>query len=1108
MSTNARTELSGFLTRVHRFYTLHVAGRMAAVALGVLCGVFWLVVPLEHFVGAPVALRVGLWVLAGVALAWGVYLLWRTLSDRSHTRTQAIALEQYAPELREQLITAVDTDGPEARKLGYADWLLDHTARQARERAGRLDLRGFYRQAGMLRALAWFGGALAVTVLLGLVFPRPASRTLEALANPTQDMPRPVPFEWQVDSEESRILQYESVQLKATVTGSRLPAMALLMWRYGTDGEPFSQELAALPGHRFEHTLSSVPRSVEYWFAADGQTSEVHTVQVNTRPELVSLSGDCRPPRYTNAAAFPLSGASRRWVVPEGSQIEITARSDRKLASGYVLFADSSQAALEISGTEAVARFGASGKRTLRVFVSDSAGFTNFDPVPVQLEIIPDLAPQIALLEPRGDRDIPENMTVPVVVALLDDYGLSRLEVRHQVEGEGGSGEVLTRELALPAGFGREGTFRFDWSVNGLRLFPGDRVLYSVRVYDNRQPSALWAETPTFVLRLPSIEEIIAETEQNQERRTDDVAEAVEKQRGLSEELREMAREMTGQDQVEWENRQELEQAMATQEQLAEELQEWADELEKEAESLADNRMASLEMLQKMNEIARLLEEVMTPELKEAMERLQKAMEAMSPEEMKQALEDFQMNQEELLQQMERTLAQLRQMQVEQMMENMLRQAEELAQNQEAQNRAVESASQHTLDSLARQEEALRSQMQELQQKAAKLSELNKQNRANPDVEEFSQLVQSSEAGQDMDQMAQDMQSGQKQQASTSGQSASARLRQMVSGMQQKMDELANEMNAEQLAALRDLTRRTLSLSEEQEQLGDSARAVSHSSLALREMAAQQSAMKGSIGRLLEDFNQQAQQNLFLSPDVRRHLAESGRKAEAATGTLADRNGPAASMLQYETMFSLNEASKSLMESMDNQSQCQGGSEGQGKMNQGMQNMSQQQLKLNEASQAMRNPYGLSPGEQEAVKRLAGQQGSIQSSMRDLASQTMAGRDRLGRLEEMAKSMDEVVEDMQRGELTDETLERQRNIYNRMLDFQKSLQRQDFENRRQSEAADVLVGRRPDQSSEEQGQDFRQVDWNRFQNEWYPPGFRALVKEYFEAVSRGAGPKE
>ena len=32
--------------------------------------------------------------------------------------------------------------------------------------------------------------------------------------------------------------------------------------------------------------------------------------------------------------------------------------------------------------------------------------------------------------------------------------------------------------------------------------------------------------------------------------------------------------------------------------------------------------------------------------------------------------------------------------------------------------------------------------------------------------------------------------------------------------------------------------------------------------------------------------------------------------------------------------------------------------------------------------------------------------------------------------------------------------------------------------------------------------------WEQFQNEWYPPGFRALVKEYFETVTQRATEQE
>ena len=254
---------------------------------------------------------------------------------------------------------------------------------------------------------------------------------------------------------------------------------------------------------------------------------------------------------------------------------------------------------------------------------------------------------------------------------------------------------------------------------------------------------------------------------------------------------------------------------------------------------------------------------------------------------------------------------------------------------------------------------------------------------------------------------------------------------------------------------------------------------------------------------ITEEFDRQAKQNLFLSPEVRRHLKEAQQKAQRAIGTLSARNGPASQGLQYETMFSLNQASQSLMESMQNQSQCQGHSPGQSEMQGGMQGMAQQQQQLNQQSQGMRNPFGMTPEQQEGVKRLAAQQESIRQQMNDLGNQFARNRERLGRFEEMSKSMAEIIADMQQGELTDATLERQRKVYNRMLDFQKSLQRQDFEDRRRSRSGSDIVGRNPEPVDHTRGNDESDAArWEEFRNEWYPPGFRALVKEYFETVSR------
>ena len=1102
------TGLFGRLSAIHRSWLWRRALRWLAIAVGLAAASFWILALVEYAWGLSTTVR---WTILGtlaLGILTGLVMLVRALVGTVPFRQRALDLEQHDSSLREQLVTAVEmADGHELKKRGYASWLYLHTVAEALRRLDALNLRPYWARAGVRRGLYWAGAGLVLSTLMALLAPSLAGRTLFALTNPQVEIPRPEPFTWKVETDPAPVLQYEDIVLSAQAVGTRLPVEARLLWRYADEGDWFSETLVPeLDGEnaRFAHTLAAVPQSLSFRFEADGRSSEPARINVVRRPELTGITATCRPPAYTGTREFTLRNSDHRWVVPAGSKIELLARSDRPLGSGYVAFADSSRAPLEIDGQSGRTTWRVSGPQTLRVFVLDTAGFANFDPVPVDVDVVADLTPQVAFLEPGKDRDIPDAMVVPMTIALLDDYGFSRLEMIFRVSGENGERPEQSLDLPLPKNFGREGIFQFNWSLNDARLFPGDRVIYRARAYDNDQPKAKWAETESFVLRLPTLDEIIAETERNQSERTDKVAETVIQQRKMAEDLRQMAQEMVGKDKVEWEDRQQAEQLLATQEKLAKDLEQWADEMEKEAQKLADNRMTSLEMLQKMNEVARLMQEVMTPEMKEALEKLRQAMESLSPEEMRQALEEFKMTEEELLAQLDRALAQLRSMQLEQMMENMLRKAEQLAENQEKQNRGAESAAdQRALDSMAREEEALKNELSELKQKAAELIQKSKEYGGPPQIEEFAQNVQENEAGMDMDDMTQEMKKGNRTSAGESGKEASKKLRDMLAGMQQQMMSMKSQMTAEQTAKLRELAERSIDLSDEQEALGDSVGNVSRESLALRDLAARQLALKSGIEALARDVTEEAQKNLFLKPEVRQHLKASEGHAAEAVQSLIERNGGGSQSFQYESMISLNDATKGLLESLDNQSQCQGQAPGEGKMHQGMQNLADQQMQLNQQTEGTRNPFGLTPSQQQAAKRLSAQQQGIQQQMEELGSQYSDSRDRLGRLEEMARSMDEVVEDLSGGTLTDATLERQRKIYNRMLDFQKSLQRQDFENRRQSREGTDLAGRTPGSlRNADPGLPDESARWEKFKNEWYPARFRALIKDYFETVSR------
>lgn len=136
--------------------------------------------------------------------------------------------------------------------------------------------------------------------------------------------------------------------------------------------------------------------------------------------------------------------------------------------------------------------------------------------------------------------------------------------------------------------------------------------------------------------------------------------------------------------------------------------------------------------------------------------------------------------------------------------------------------------------------------------------------------------------------------------------------------------------------------------------------------------------------------------------------------------------------------------------------------------------------------------------------RLASEQDAIRKSLSQLQQEQGNRREILGRLDELGKEVKKVVEDLEAGKLDESVLERQYKIHSRMLDFQRSLERQDFSEERKAERAEDILRRSPQQlqfgtESRESFQDRLQ----KFMNEGYPPEYEELIKEYFRSVNSG-----
>jgi len=114
-----------------------------------------------------------------------------------------------------------------------------------------------------------------------------------------------------------------------------------------------------------------------------------------------------------------------------------------------------------------------------------------------------------------------------------------------------------------------------------------------------------------------------------------------------------------------------------------------------------------------------------------------------------------------------------------------------------------------------------------------------------------------------------------------------------------------------------------------------------------------------------------------------------------------------------------------MLDALESQKNCnQGGS--CNKPTQKLYALSAQQKMLNQQTQAQcQNPGQNSPKGREALRRLAAEQGAIHKSMQQLQDEFHNSREVLGRLDAISEDMEKVVDQLSRGAVGQETIDRQ-----------------------------------------------------------------------------------
>ena len=987
-------------------------------------------------------------------------------------------------------------------------------------------IKNYERMFALQSEMKWFIIPAVVSLCAFIFFPAATTMALKKVMIPWRNFTEPFPLTLHNESGNIQILKNESVKLVASSRGIIPDKVSLVIEQtttannLNTNPEKNIIELPVTPAAQYSYELSHVSSPFSYYFTAvvnkprfynKQAVSEKSTIEVRERPVIRTLQVKILPPAYTGLLSQLLDPNDGEITALPGSKIALNIETDKQLSKAEMIFADSTIFPMNVAGHTASFGFTAQFNTNYYIRVLDQNGIDNDKPIRYGLYLLPDEYPFAEIKQPAADVDLQGELRFPIITELRDDFGFSGVWLKGTVYRQGSADDSSNFKIRLPFDETDKGQAisEFMWNLVGFYLIPDDYINYYIEVFDNDKingPKSF--RTLSYVVRLPSLLEILTRTEEQQNDQLQEIEEMVKSSAELKKKLEEINRDLNKKQELEWEEQQEIKKQLSRHKEQMEKMSEIQKELENLVEKLDQQQVLSPETLQKYMEIQKMAQELMTPEMQEAMEKLRQAMENLDMKQVRKEMANFQFSVEQFEKNIQRFHELFKRMQLEQRMDEMAKLAELLKEEQQAVNKSLqEKEAEVAFERLKKMEENIKKNAEYLSQKIQDAQQEYQEimESRSEKLEDAQAYMDNEKLLQGIQEMQQQLSEGQKQQAGQSGQQLQSQFEMLQSMLQMAKQQMTDQQKSEIAEAMHKTMQDMLRVSFEQESLSERSRQLNAASPQVNNIARNQARLMNNTNQLISQILEIANQTFFISPDLNQHMEEVYRNMETAINQLEERNPGKASKNQNTAMSGFNKALLSLQNSMNQMGQSKSPS-GMESFMQQLQTMSGQQGQLNQESMmqfqlGQQGKMQLSP---DAMARMAAQQEMIKQSLENLTQQHGSRRDVLGRLGELSGEMENVIKQLREEKMDRQLIERQEKILSRMLDAQKSVREREYSKKRKAEREDIRIVKSPPEIKKEllRKKSLLRKELMNALEEGYVPEYKEYIKNYFESLSR------
>ncbi|CAN5435172.1 ATPase [soil metagenome] len=1014
----------------------------------------------------------------------------------------ASQIGKYFPEISDKLLNTIQLQNISAKDNS----LLQASIQQKTSQLSVIPFTEAVHYGDNRRFLKYLYVPLLVIAAIFIFIPQFFTESTARIINYSKEYIPEAPFSFILDNLDLNAFKNEDFTIALKMEGQVIPENVYV----NTGGRKVKMKKNG--SNVYEYTYSKIQQSTPFNFEAAGFNSSNYEVKVFSRPDLKNFNIDLNYPKYLNRKNEKLANTGNIQV-PEGTIVKwnfLTSEAE----SVQIAYDDSEEKVdLQKNGDQnfiTEKQFLKSGSYSVNLRNKHS---TNKNKIQYFVDVVPDQNPSISL-DQFQDTTLFNFMVLGGNIS--DDYGLTELVLKYKISEAGNRNSNKDKyeriNLALDRSQNNQ-SYYYQWQVDTFKLKEGDKIEYFVEVWDNDAINGRKsAKTPISTFAIPSRKEVnenLKIESQNTEKQLDNT---VEKAKELNEKINDAKSKLKGKKKMDWQDEKMLEQLLDKREEINKDIEKLREQNKANSEKRERFTEQSKKIQDKVEQLQKLMDEILDEETKKLYEELKKLLEEKKDlNEIQKALDKLNKKEDDLEKELARALELFKRMKFDFKLEENIKNLEEIAEKQEElaketgekeKDKKANEDKDENKDKDVNKEDADKteedkkggenkdaenndsdknekgdkdsgnknSKNEELTQKQEELNESFKDfEKALEEMEELNQDLQHPEPLQDFSedkqQIEQDQQKSKealeknkKKQAQQNQKNAADKMKQMAGKLKEMQDGMEMTMMQENLDHLRDIMSNLVTLSFDQEKLMKDFRNVNQSDPRFIDLSQKQLKLKDDA-KIVEDSLLSLANRVFqIQSFVTREVGDMKDRMDESLTALKERNQPLAISKQQFAMTSINNLALLLDDVLQQMQQQM--ADAMGKPQKGNnpqknkgQSLGELQNELNEQIDDLKKSGKSGRELSEELAKMAAEQERIRKALQELEEKTK-GKEPGGKgANDITKKMQETESDLVNKQITQETIERQKEILTRLLQAEDAMREKEQDQKREAETA-------------------------------------------------------